>query len=159
MALLFLQQVLKQVSNNASQTYNTVTPAEIALPLRMPPVFDIAIDLRAYEDRGSLELTLYQRRNHGAGYRLVYAPQARTGLSLIRINKGQHQVLDTSRRSINLADARQHSLRWSRDVGGQMTVSLDDTVLMELQDRKSKESIESFGMVNYGGAYSRVVPQ
>ncbi|WP_197030454.1 peptidoglycan-binding protein [Halomonas sp. BC04] len=124
----------------------------VASPIRN--AFEMELDLASRQKAGSLELGVFQGNSSGAGYRLVYRPDTRPGLSLIRVTSNGSDVIASSDGAINLEDDRFHTLAWTRDEDGEMRISVDGRRVIQARDTSFRERFQGFVFANHGGDYS-----
>ncbi|EWG99818.1 hypothetical protein Q427_22760 [Halomonas sp. BC04] len=124
----------------------------VASPIRN--AFEMELDLASRQKVGSLELGVFQGNSSGAGYRLVYRPDTRPGLSLIRVTSNGSDVIASSDGAINLEDDRFHTLAWTRDEDGEMRISVDGRRVIQARDTSFRERFQGFVFANHGGDYS-----
>jgi hypothetical protein len=116
--------------------------------------FRLELELASYQRPGSLEVGLFQGNQPGGGYRLVYNPGSRPGLSLVRMTDDGGEVIASSEGTLNLEDGRFHTLSWNRDESGNMQVWVDGRRVLQAQDRRLRQGFQGFTLVNHGGDYN-----
>lgn len=124
----------------------------VSAPIRN--AFEMELDLASRQKAGSLELGVFQGNSSGAGYRLVYRPDMRPGLSLLKITSDGSEVIASSDGAINLEDDRFHTLAWTRDEDGEMRISVDGRRVIQARDISFRERFQGFVFANHGGDYS-----
>ncbi|WP_254276706.1 peptidoglycan-binding protein [Halomonas sp. 3H] len=130
-------------------------PARIFVNAPVDNAFRMELQLASRQRTGSLELGLFQGdRPDGAGYRLVYAPGARPGLSLVRITSAGVEVIARHQERLDLEDGRFHRIVWTRDGNGEMQVHVDDQRLLRVQDTGLGDRFQGFVLANRGGDYT-----
>jgi len=113
------------------------------------------LEIASRQRPGSLELGVFQgNRPNGTGYRLVYTPGSRPGLSLVRLISGSAEVVARHEGSLDLEDGRFHRIVWQRDENGEMQVHVDDQRLMRVRDRGLRDPFQGFVLANQGGDYT-----
>lgn len=154
--LAMLELILEQTGNARQQEAPVaVEPARIFVNAPVDNAFRMEIELASRQRPGSLELGLFQgNRPNGTGYRLVYSPGSRPGLSLVRLISGSTEVVARHEGSLDLEDGRFHSIVWSRDENGRMQVHVDDQRLLQVQDNGLRDPFQGFVMANQGGDYT-----
>lgn len=156
--LAILETLLQQATGpRTDNTTTTVTPelpfAEIYLPQPISNAFTLTMQVSSLASSGRLELGPYQGANRDSGYRLVYNPNDQRGIGLIRRTRSGFEIVETAGRPLNLEDGRSHQLVWSRDEGGNMTVSVDGATLLQTSDRTFRDDFSGFTLLNWGGEY------
>lgn len=116
--------------------------------------FRLELELASYQRPGSLELGLFQGNQPDGGYRLIYNPGSRPGLSLVRMTGNGGEVIASSEGTLDLEDGRFHMLSWTRDESGNMQVSVDDQRVLQAHDRGLRQGFQGFVLVNHGGDYN-----
>ncbi|APE29655.1 hypothetical protein BOX17_00995 [Halomonas aestuarii] len=162
LGLAVLQLILEQAGGLPPRATETtpVPEVEFAEPARIfveAPVgndFALEMELASYQRPGSLELGVFQGSQPGGGYRLVYNPGARPGLSLVRLTSEGGEVIASSEGTLDLEDGRFHTLNWSRNVDGGMEVRVDGRRVIQARDLHLRQGFRGFVLVNYGGEYS-----
>ncbi|MEQ6917206.1 peptidoglycan-binding protein [Halomonas aquatica] len=153
--LAMLQMILEQTGNirpEAAATETETARIFVASPIRN--VFQMEVDLASREREGSLEMGVYQGDRPGGGYRLVYHPGSRPGLSLMRLTSSRSDLIATSDASLNLEDGSFHTLVWSRDADGEMRISVDGRRVIRARDTSFRERFQGFVFANHGGDFS-----
>ncbi|CAM3952312.1 peptidoglycan-binding protein [Vreelandella rituensis] len=154
--LAMLELILDQTGS--ARRNGAPTPAEPARIFVNAPVdnaFRIELELASRERPGSLELGLFQgNRPNGTGYRLVYSPGSRPGLSLVRLTSGSVEVVARHEGRLDLEDGGFHTITWTRDENGTMQVHLDDQRLLRIQDTGLRDRFQGFVLANQGGDYT-----
>ncbi|MGM0914487.1 MAG: peptidoglycan-binding protein [Pseudomonadota bacterium] len=156
LGLAVLELILEQ-SGNARQGELTipVEPAHIFVNAPIDNAFRMELELASRQRPGSLELGVFQgNRPNGTGYRLVYTPGSRPGLSLVRLISGNAEVVGRHEGSLDLEDGRFHRIVWIRDDNGEMQVHVDDQRLMRVRDRGLRDPFQGFVLANQGGDYT-----
>ncbi|MCH4564209.1 peptidoglycan-binding protein [Halomonas sp. EGI 63088] len=116
--------------------------------------FRLELELASYQRPGSLALGLFQGNQPGGGYRLVYNPGSRPGLSLVRMTADGGEVIASSEGTLDLEDGRFHMLSWTRDESGNMQVWVDGRRVLQAHDRRLRQGFQGFVLVNHGGDYN-----
>ncbi|MGR2737900.1 peptidoglycan-binding protein [Billgrantia sp. Q4P2] len=158
--LAMLQLILDQAGGlkpNAPSPAAEVEFGDAARIFVRAPVdnaFRLELELASYQRPGSLELGLFQGNQPGGGYRLIYNPGSRPGLSLVRMTGDGGEVIASSEGTLDLEDGRFHMLSWTRDGSGNMHVSVDDQHVLQAHDRGLRQGFQGFVLVNHGGDYN-----
>ena len=87
------------------------------------------------------------------GYRLAYSPSAEGKVALLGLYQTGSSVIGTSNKPLNLADGRPHTLLWTRDTTGEMTVSVDENELFRVTDKRFPDAFNGFAIKNLGGEF------
>ncbi len=130
-------------------------------PIRFSNAFaiDVTLSLRTLQRGGDdgFELGPYQGVNAGSGYRLSYiagdsAAGSAGSLQLLKVStRGGVATIEYADRPIQLLDGQPHSLSWTRDRDGAMTISIDGIEVMRVTDRSFRDPFDGFAVVNRGG--------
>jgi len=129
-------------------------PAEIRTALSIPNAFTIRMELTSRAGEGEFHVAAYQGRDALYGYRVVYAPGARTGLKLVRFSPRRDRVIGSYNRRLNLEDNRLHVLEIKRGTDGRMVVSMDGAKLIEATDTAFRDPFDGFSATNMAGDYA-----
>ncbi|MCE9681966.1 peptidoglycan-binding protein [Halomonas alkalisoli] len=151
MLKLFLEQrgnVRPEAAPAAAETARIF----VSSPIRN--AFEMELELASRKREGSLEMGVFQGSRPGSGYRLVYRPGARPGLSLIRVTSDGSDVIASSDGAINLEDDSFHILTWTRAEDGEMQISVDGRRVIQARDTRFRERFQGFVLANHGGDYS-----
>jgi len=151
-----LVQFLKQVAPEAPKEAKPAEAeyAEIHVPRAITNAFAMNITIISQGNEVRLEFGPYLGADRGAGYRLAYSPGAEGKLELLGLSYTKSYIIDIYDKPLNLSDGRQHTLLWTRDTNGEMTVSVDGTELFKTTDRRFSNAFSGFTLVNRGGDYS-----
>lgn len=154
--LAMLELILDQTGNaRQDEVSNPVKPAHIFVNAPVDNAFRMELELASRQRSGSLELGVFQgNQPNGTGYRLVYTPGSRPGLSLARLISGSAEVVSRHEGGLDLEDGQSHSIVWTRDENGQMQVRVDDRRLMRVQDNGLRDPFQGFVLTNQGGDYT-----
>ncbi|MDY7115182.1 peptidoglycan-binding protein [Halomonas sp. SSL-5] len=156
LGLAVLELILEQASNGRQGELSIpVEPARIFVNAPVDNAFRMELELASRQRPGSLELGVFQgNRPSGTGYRLVYTPGSRPGLSLVRLVAGSAEVIARHEGSLDLEDARFHRIVWTRDDTGEMQVQVDGQRLMRVSDRGLRDPFQGVVLANQGGDYT-----
>ncbi|MDI5920082.1 peptidoglycan-binding protein [Halomonas sp. LR5S13] len=154
--LAMLALILEQTGNaRQDEVPVPVEPARIFVNGPVDNAFRMELDVTSRQRPGSLELGVFQgNRPNGTGYRLVYTPGSRPGLSLVRLMSGSAEVIARHEASLDLEDGRVHRIVWTRDDNGQMQVRVDEQRLLRVQDNGLRDPFQGFMLANQGGDYT-----
>ncbi len=159
----FLNQALE--GDDAKQ--ETAKPAEAELAsvnalLALPNAFAIDLQFTSRDlngkQLGHLAFGPYQANSNRPGYRLHYYNGTASGeasLSLNRVSsRGGESILDLYAEPLNLIDGNTHTIRWTRDTQGQMSVSLDGKAVFEVKDRSYRDAFDGLVIENHAGDFA-----
>jgi hypothetical protein len=155
-----LQQALTGQQGSQQAAAEPTFAAMIApVPISNAFAMEVELSSRAVaESQGRFELGPYQGETANAGYRLAYTPGAPAGspsLELLRVSpRGTVSTLEFHDQPLNLEDGQPHTLTWTRDRAGAMSVHLDGQQLIQATDRGFRETFEGLAVVNSGGDYA-----
>jgi hypothetical protein len=155
-----LQQALTGQQGSQQAAAEPTFAAMIApVPISNAFAMEVELSSRAVaESQGRFELGPYQGEAANAGYRLAYTPGAPAGspsLELLRVSpRGTVSTLEFHDQPLNLEDGQPHTLTWTRDRAGAMSVHLDGQQLIQATDRGFRETFEGLAVVNSGGDYA-----
>lgn len=153
--LAMLQLILQQTGNVPPEAaVKEVETARIYVASPIRNAFEMELELASRQREGSLEMGVYQGNRPGNGYRLVYHPGSRPGLSLMKLAGNGSDLIATSNDSLNLEDGSFHTLVWSRAQNGDMRVSIDGRRVIQARDTGFREGFQGFVFANHGGDYS-----
>nr|WP_281379207.1 peptidoglycan-binding protein [Halomonas campaniensis] len=155
--LAMLSLILEQTGTirQGEEVSIPVEPARIFVNAPVANAFRMELAVASRQRTGSLELGVFQgNRPSGTGYRLVYTPGSRPGLSLVRLVSGSAEVVARHEGSLDLEDGRFHRIVWTRDEDGQMQVRVDDQRLLSVRDNGLRDPFQGFVLANQGGDYT-----
>lgn len=129
--------------------------AAAALPTRIGKVFQITATLSGSggDGRALVNLGTYQGNDAANGYRLVFDEQAGRQLKLLASTETGVSTVAATRAVSSLMDGNLHTVEWVRDAAGQMTVSVDGTIVMEASDQTYEHDFDGFSFINGGGTW------
>lgn len=130
--------------------------AAAALPTPIGRVFEITTTLSGSggDGRALVNLGTYQGNDAANGYRLVFDEQAGQQLKLLAATESGVSTVATTRAASSLMDGNVHTVGWVRDAKGQMTVSIDGTIVMEASDQTYQHDFDGFSFINGGGTWN-----
>lgn len=131
-------------------------PAEIQLPLRIPPVFALQLELSAHippSETGQLEFSLYQASQGDTGYRLILNLGERTTLELVSRINDRARVLENLEFD-SISDGQSHALEWRRDPNGQIEILLDEKPLVKVRDHSFRHPFTQLSIRNQAGDFA-----
>ena len=157
-AFAILGAVLNQSAggNTTAGTPTEQTIAGIFTPAAIGNAFTIDLEFSSWIQQGkpsggSFDIGPYQGSDRASGYRLTYNPGK--GLSLLIVSSKGPRVIDQSIGPMTLEDKKTHALRWTRDKGGRMTISVDGREILNTLDRGFGDPFQGLTMTNRGGDY------
>lgn len=89
----------------------------------------------------------------GSGYRLVYDGEYGRPLKLMATQGGRAEIVAAADIAADLYDGNRHSIVWTRDASGRMTVAIDGEAVLAASDRSIGESFTGLSIVNTGGSW------
>jgi hypothetical protein len=154
-AVELLQSFLKRGTDEGDKATGPAEEAyaEIHIAAGISNAFAITITVVSQIQSGRLEFGPYAGSNRDTGYRLAYTPGAASGLELLGVSAYRSTVVDLYQKPLNLEDGRSHTLLWTRNDNGEMSVSLDGNEILQVTDRRFNETFGGFVLVNRGGDY------
>ena len=129
-------------------------PAEIRTALSIPNAFALRMEMTSRVGEGEFHVAAYQGRDALYGYRVIYAPGARTGLKLVRFSPRRDRVIGSYNRRLNLEDNRLHVLEIKRGADGRMVVAMDGAKLIEVTDTAFRDPFDGIAATNMAGDYA-----
>ncbi|WP_260294413.1 hypothetical protein [Sedimenticola hydrogenitrophicus] len=131
-------------------------PAEIRLPLPVPPVFDLQIELSAHNppsEAGQIEFSLDQGELGDTGYRLVLMLGERGSLELLSRLNGRTRVIERLELD-NIGDGRTHAIEWRRGPNGRIELLLDEQPLLQVSDHSFRHPFSQLAIRNQVGDFA-----
>lgn len=101
----------------------------------------------------TINLGPYLGGDADSGYRLVYDGEHDRPLKLISSNRGKVATVAAATPEADLYNGDPHSIVWTRDAFGRMTVAVDGHGVLEATDRSIAPGFDGFSMVNAGGRW------
>ena len=154
-AAALLGALLKSALGGKSQSgsQGTATPPKPAASVihtaaNIANAFNLTMEISSWKAAGHFSIGPYQGRNQQAGYRLTYS--AGQPLSLARISSRGTSVIMNSARPVKLEDKKVHTLRWTRDAGGQMQILIDDQPLIDVSATSFRDPFSGIIVINKG---------
>ena len=153
-------QILNQAlgsKKTATTATRTQVPSEAVIYtiVKISNTFSLSVNIYTGSTQGQVEVAVFQGQFKGSasspGYRLVYQPEGR--IELLRISSRGRTVIDNSLNIPALQDKKFHSLTWTRQNDGTMTVAIDDTVLLSTSDQGFRDAFSGMAIINGGGDY------
>lgn len=130
--------------------------AEIQLPLQIPTVFALQLELSAHNppgEAGQIEFSLYQGSQGNTGYRLILLLGERPNLELVSRVSGRTRVIENVEMA-DIGDGETHSLEWRRDPDGKIQVLLDGDPLVEVRDHSFRYPFTQLSIRNQVGDFA-----
>ena len=137
--------VLGAILGNAqrgSQAGGSPQRAEIFLANSIGNAFQLRLVLGIDHADGPLAVGLYQGDGRDQGYYLLVQPKVASEIKLVRSSRSGTRVVAEARGQTGLADRRQHQIVWTRDLGGQMTVTFDGRQILAATDVGFKQAFD-----------------
>ena len=133
-------------------------PAAVAAMVAIPNAFRLQVELSGRPVSGvaapRLEIGPFQGANMHMGYRLIHQGNAAPAFTLLAVSGRGVSTVDTLDERIDLSDDQPHRLEWERDRSGRMRISLDDRLLMDVVDRRFRDSFDGLTVVNAAGDFA-----
>ena len=95
----------------------------------------------------------YDGRKRDRGYRLAYNPGDKRSLELYRATRSGTSRIASYHQPLNLEDGLYHSIEWTRDQAGKMTVSVDGKKRVEVSDTTLRGGFNGITLVNFDGEF------
>jgi peptidoglycan hydrolase-like protein with peptidoglycan-binding domain len=128
-----------------------VVAAVAYLPIGIAPAFRITMNISgSAEAHSHIDLGLYRGERLNHGYRLDY----RSGepLRLVFVDERGAAVVASAGLRVDRGVPQQ--LIWQRNLDGQMTVTRDEEILIDLVDQDLTNSFDGFSLINAGGEWT-----
>jgi hypothetical protein len=148
-----LNAVLGALLNSQANTAAQDEFASIYTKAAVPNAFALQVVLTSKDKQGALNLGVYQGASGTTLYRMVYQPGATPGLAIQKVTAQGVTTLGQSSGGANLEDGNPHTLLFSRDGQGAMTLSLDGKSVATAKDTSIQGAMTGLLFVNSGGAY------
>lgn len=142
------QQSQPAPAQQAPATPPPAVPAEAYLAQPVTNAFALTAQVALDAGAGPLTLAVYQGPSRQAGYFLEYDPIA--GLTLQRRGASGSTELGTA--AASLADATDHTVKWTRARNGEMVVAIDDAEMLRVTDMGFRDGWAGITLINGGGA-------
>lgn len=150
-------------SGQATPQYDPGEAAVISAPVdSLPNAFVIEVALSALPLSGEgagqtgsphFEIGVFQGRSLVTGYRVIYEPDSKPALMLVRGNARGSSVIDLADVQLNAVDGRPRTLRITRDKAGLMTVSVDGAEKIRASDRAFRDRFAGIVLENEAGDF------
>lgn len=133
-------------------TANGGDVAAISTAVQIPNAFHLTIDLSmAASDSARFNVGPYQS-NANTGYRLVLS---KDGPQVLAVLQGSEvRLVAQGKGNSGLADGGMHSIQWSRDATGWMTVEIDGRRALETRDAGFSKPFDGIVMANGEGTWA-----
>jgi len=146
-----LQQATKNKSEPTQKAAATQQIAAIHSSVAIANAFSIEFEISSWQPQGQIDIGPFQGTNTNSGYRLSYAPGG--ALALLRITAQGTSVIKQSTKSVPLEDQKSHTIVWSRDPRGLMSVAIDGNAIFSTTDRSFSDPFDGIAITNRGGDY------
>ncbi len=146
-------KVQQQQPQQQKTAPSPVQAADISLAHPINNAFRFELDMSSWTANSEFHWGPYQGTNQKTGYRLVYRSAQTPALQLMRHYASSSAVV-ASYNSLNLEDQKNHKWIWKRDKNGQMTVSLDDKVLIQITDHSFRDDFTGLALSNKSGDFT-----
>lgn len=155
LAFAILGAVLKQANRDSGGT-TTSAPAQPQLAaihstVAISNAFSVEFDFSSWQPEGRFDIGPYQGTDTNSGYRLSYAPGG--ALSLQRSSSRGTTIIQQAASAIPLEDQKSHTVLWTRDVNGKMSVAIDGKIFLNVTDRGFSDPFQGITIANLGGDY------
>lgn len=148
-----IDRALKNKQKNPPPQQSDAGHGEIFLRRSMPNSFSIRVEMGARRSPGRLVFGPYDGRARDRGYRLAVNPGDKTGLEIYRATRRGTVLVASYKSPLPIADGRYHSLEWTRDRGGGMSVVFDGKKLIQASDRDVMGGFNGITFVNFDGEF------
>ncbi len=142
-------------SSQPSHSRNTSTPAQVRLPLAISNAFAIETDFSLHGGANEiyeLEYRLFQDRREQWGYRLQLSIDGqRSSIELLRVRRGRNEVVSSAALPEGMANGAVHTLGWRQTSAGLAQISLDTSLLFEVQDKAFRDGYKTVSFSNHSG--------
>lgn len=131
-------------------------PAEIQLPLSIPQVFALQLELSAHNppsEPGQIEFGLYQGSEGVTGYQLILKPGEPSTLELLSRINDRTRVIERLEFD-NIGDGQTHAIEWRRDPNGQIEILLDERQLVQVRDHSFRYPFKQLSIRNQAGDFA-----
>ena len=139
------------LSNQQSNSQNQF--ASIYTPVKIPNAFALKVTLTSKDKQGALNLGAYQGASGSTLYRMVYQPGATPGIAIQKVTSAGAVTLGSYNSLVSLEDGKPHTLLFTRDAAGKMSVKLDEKEVATATDTSIKGDMAGLLFINSGGAY------
>ena len=117
--------------------------------------FELTVGFRLAEDAGRLMIGPYRDvASRKDGYRLVYSPEERHRLALVRIENGRQTVVARRTLPIRLNTGILHELTWWRTADGRMELAIGETEMFSVRDGGSDAAFNGLTIAVQNGGFS-----
>lgn len=131
-------------------------PAEIQLPLQIPNVFALQLELSAHNppgEAGQIAFGLYQGSQGDTGYQLILMLGEHPRLELVSKVNGKTRTIESMEMD-NIDDGQTHAIEWRRDPNGQIQVLLDEKLLFDVRDHSFRHPFKQLSIRNQAGDFA-----
>jgi peptidoglycan hydrolase-like protein with peptidoglycan-binding domain len=151
-----LGEIMKEEGEKSEQRTTQPTKAEIYSNKSISNPFSMDIQLLMLTSGNAFRLDIgpYQGIQRDNGYRLSFVGGQTPALELLRQTSKGSYIIDISESVKTLTDGRPHTVRWQRYSDGNMTVAIDEEVIIRTMDRSFENSFEGVSIVNHNGDFA-----
>ncbi|WP_428622936.1 hypothetical protein [Sedimenticola sp.] len=131
-------------------------PAEIQLPLQIPTVFALQLELSVHNpprEPGQIEFGLYQDSEGDTGYQMNLLLGERSSLELLSRINGRTRVIESVAMD-SIGDGQTHTIEWRRDPNGQTDVLIDEKPLVRVRDHAFRHPFKQLAIRNQAGDFA-----
>jgi len=157
-ALALLGAVLNQSAGGSSTVTNTAEPKKAAIHAQaaIANAFALEFEFSSWIQKdqpsgGRFEIGPYQGTDRASGYRLAYTPGK--GLTLLIVSPRGQRVIDQQAGPMALEDKKPHTISWTRDERGRMSVRVDGREILATIDRGFGDPFQGLSISNGGGDF------
>jgi hypothetical protein len=162
-AVAIIGAILNQSSGESSGQTTPTAPASQSRFSRLhtaAPIgnaFSLAMEVSSWHahvpGKGDVRLDVgpYFRGRNDVGYRLSYT--SGDPIRLLRAGMRGSSVVQQSSKRFTFEDRKTHLLLWTRDINGNMKVSVDGQVVLTAMDREFSQDFSGLTVLNRGGDF------
>ena len=152
-----LNELTKEEKQQTGAGEETPTTAMISSSAVIPNSFNLEYTFKSNSEWGSTSIGVIEGSDPQSGYHLVYqaSPAENRPMQLLKYRYGKPYIIDeVQENSPSLDDGADHSVRFSRDPNGNMTVMVDNIEVMHTADLSHRDDFTGVMIINNGGSYS-----
>lgn len=142
-----------QSQQNQTNTSSQSHLATISTDTPISNAFSIRLEMTSWKNQGQFFMGPYQGARRDAGYRLVYRVGQVPSVQILRVSSRGTVVIGSYHQPLKLEDQKPHTINWTRDKAGAMTVEIDDRELIRVTDQGFRDRFNGFKIANGGGDY------
>jgi hypothetical protein len=143
----------KNKPDDSASKQQYASNASIISKTTVTNAFAIKLDIDVRSQQGEIEIGVYQGQPHGNGYRLVFLPGPSASIEVQRIGSRGTSIIDVADK-VNAKGDKVHQILWTRSKQGNMTIKLNDNVILKLADRTFKDKFNGVIINNEGGEFA-----